>query len=99
MVMMILMVVVVVVVVMVVVVMRTGGLRRNDGIQGMVELKDGKRDIVGPLILAGPTVCSPYLAYFHPGFVRNSREHFCRDKITFLPISLTTMGTQILTVH
>ena len=87
------------VVVMMVMAMGTGALRRNDGIQGMVELKDGKRDIVGPLILAGPTVCSPYLAYFHPGFVRNSREHFCRDKITFLPISLTTMGNQILTVH
>ena len=27
------------------------------------------------------TVCRPpYLAYFKPGFVRNSREHFCRDR-------------------
>ena len=31
----------VMVVVMMVMAMRTGALRRNDGIQGMVELKDG----------------------------------------------------------
>ena len=34
--------------------MRTGALRRNDGILGMVELKDGNRDIGRPLDFAQP---------------------------------------------
>ena len=53
---MMVMVVMVVMMVMMVMVMsmRTGALRRNDGILGMVELKDGNRDIGRPLDFAQP---------------------------------------------
>ena len=58
MVMMVMVVMVVMVVMMVMMVMvmsmRTGALRRNDGILGMVELKDGNRDIGRPLDFAQP---------------------------------------------
>ena len=55
MVMMVMRVMVVMMVMMVMVMsMRTGALRRNDGILGMVELKDGNRDIGRPLDFAQP---------------------------------------------
>ena len=41
---------------------------------------------------SAPHRSPPYLAYFLSGFVRNSREHFCPDKITFLAILLGSDG-------
>ena len=42
---------------------------------------------------SAPHRSPPYLAYFLSGFVRNSREHFCPDKITFLAILLGSDGS------
>ena len=66
--------------------MRTGGLRRDDGIQGMVEQKDGNWDIGGPLILTGSTVCSlisshistPHLWGIAVSISLPIKSHFCR---------------------